>query len=339
MENKSNLSTINGFSDVLKNYNKSIAQLLQSKYGISVEEFYVTCVNAVKKTPKLLQCDPKSLFGAILLSAECGLRPNTPEGHAYILPYRGEAKFQIGYKGLIEMMYRNPRVKSISAEAVFENDEFDYGYGLNPFLTHKPFRGGDRGILVCVYAVCKLQDADPIFTVVEKSDLDKVKSFSQSAMGDNAQFSPYNNGTDVHNFMEKKVAIKKISKLIPKSSATEISKAIDYDSRFEGGARVKAEILNNSNEIVEPILIDGKNSVSLENTFDSIEDADTIENAFDTPIEEPIQIEKPIEIEKIVVSKEVPSVVENDEEEENEESIDFSKFSDEMSSEEDTTLF
>jgi len=68
---RTDLSTINGFSSVLKNYEKSIAQLLQTKYGISVEEFYVTCVNAVKKNPRLLQCDPKSLFGAILLSAEC----------------------------------------------------------------------------------------------------------------------------------------------------------------------------------------------------------------------------------------------------------------------------
>lgn len=269
-QTNNNLSTINGFSSVLKNYEKSIAQLLQSKYGISVEEFYVTCVNAVKKNPKLLQCDPKSLFGAILLSAECGLRPNTPEQHAFIIPYRGEAKFQVGYKGLIEMMYRNPRVKSIYAEAVFEKDEFDYGYGLVPFLNHKPFRGADRGSLVCVYAVCKLADADPIFTVVEKSELEKIKGFSQSAVGDNSQYSPYNNGTDIHHFMEIKSAIKKLSKLIPKASVLEVSKAIDYDSRFEGGAKVFAEIPSEPNQIVEPTLIDADKKLGLESAFDEM---------------------------------------------------------------------
>jgi len=266
-----NLSTVSGFSSVLKNYERSIAMLLQSKYGISAEEFYVTCVNAVKKNPKLLQCDPRSLFGAILLSAEVGLRPNTPDQHAFIIPYKGEAKFQLGYKGLVEMMYRNPRVRNIYAEAVFENDEFDYGYGLEPFLHHKPFRNGDRGSLICVYAVCKLADADPVFTVVEKSELDKIKTFSQSAMGDNAQYSPYNSGTDVHHFMEIKAALKKLSKLIPKQGVIEISKAIDYDSRFEGGAKVYAEIPQNGNQVIQANVTDETMPKGLEGAFTQME--------------------------------------------------------------------
>ena len=296
MEQKKNdVSTISGFSNVLKNYEKSIAQLLHIKYGISYEEFYVTCVNAVKKNPKLLNCDPKSLFGSILLSAEVGLRPNTPEQHAFILPYGKEAKFQVGYKGLIEMMYRNPRVKSIYAEAVFEKDEFDYGYGLIPYLNHKPFRGGDRGKLVCVYAVCKLQDADPLFSVVEKSELDKVKEFSQ---GRNSEFSPYNSGADVHHFMEIKTAIKKLSKLIPKSSVIEISKAIDYDSRFEGGAKVIVDIPQSPNDIVEPKIVDyEQQKKSMSNAFDDVEIEDVSRETLESEIaEKPIVNRKKDEI-------------------------------------------
>lgn len=261
---KNDLTTINGFSSVLKNYERSIAQLLQEKYGIGVEEFYVTCVNAVKKNPRLLQCDPKSLFGAILLSAEVGLRPNTPEQHAFIIPYKGEAKFQIGYKGLVEMMYRNPRVQSIYAEAVFQKDEFDYGFGLTPFMTHKPFRGGDRGSLQCVYAVCKLKDADPIFTVVELSELVKLRNFSQSS---DSKYSPYNNGADIHHYMEIKSAIKKLSKLIPKASVIEISKAIEYDSKFEGGASVKVDLLDNPDDTTMPLIMEKKNG-GISNAFD-----------------------------------------------------------------------
>jgi recombination protein RecT len=266
-----NLSTVSGFSNVLKNYEKSIASLLQNKYGISVEQFYITCVNAVKKNPKLLNCDPKSLFGAILLSAECGLRPNTEEQHAFIIPYKGEAKFQVGYKGLIEMMYRNPRVKKIYAEAVFEKDEFDYWYGLNPDLKHKPYRGLDKGHLVCVYAICKLDDGETIFTVVEKNELDKIKSFSQSVSSENSsKYSPYNNGTDVHHFMEIKSAIKKLSKMIPKAGVIEISKAVDYDSRFEGGATVTVEIPTDSEQIVQPEIVSKSLGNSFETAFDDV---------------------------------------------------------------------
>lgn len=289
------LSTINGFSSVLKNYEKSIAQLLQSKYGISVEEFYVTCVNAVKKNPKLLQCDPKSLFGAILLSAECGLRPNTPEQHAFILPYKGEAKFQIGYKGLVEMMYRNPRVQSIYAEAVFEKDEFDYGFGLTPYLNHKPFRNGDRGALQCVYAVCKLKDAEPIFTVVERSELDKLRDFSQAK---DSQYSPYNNGADVHHYMEIKSAIKKLSKLIPKASVIEISKAIEYDSKFEGGASVRVSLPTSADELVVPEIME-HNPHSLSSSFDDVDFSDegNVEDVNEQPTN---KIETPVVEQKVV---------------------------------------
>ncbi len=84
---KLNLNTISGFTNTLAKYEKSIKHLLQDKYGISAEEFFVTCVNAVKKNPKLLNCHPSSLFGSILLCAECGLKPNTPDQHVFIIPY------------------------------------------------------------------------------------------------------------------------------------------------------------------------------------------------------------------------------------------------------------
>lgn len=291
-QNKKNeLSTLSGFSNVLKNYERTITNLLQTKYGISFDEFYVICVNAVKKNPKLLQCDPRSLFGAILLSAECGLRPNTPEQHCFIIPRGKEAKFQLGYKGLIEMMYRNPKVLSIYGEVVFKNDEFDYGYGLNPFLIHKPYRGEDRGELDCVYAVCKLRDADPIFTVVERKELDSIKRLSDSYMSDKSDKSAYKNGTDVHNWMEIKAAVKKISKLIPKGINVDISKAIDYDSRFEGGAKVMAEIPNNPNEIIQPIVIDNNQRNSLENSFDDMDVMDSF-GSNNMNIAEPMEIKK-----------------------------------------------
>ena len=242
---KLDLSTVQGFEQVWKNYEKTVMSLLVNKYGISVEEFMANAVNSVRKNPDLLKCTPKSLFGAMLLSAECGLKFNTPSQHAYIIPYKGEAQFQIGYQGLIEIMYRNPKVVKIDGQAVFENDTFDYGYGLTPYLTHKPFRGANRGSLTSVYAVVKLQGSDePIFTVVERQELDAIKELSPAK---NSKFSPYNSGTDVHHWMEVKVAIKKISKLIPKTS--EIANVIDLDNKVSSRFKASADIIENPNDI------------------------------------------------------------------------------------------
>ncbi len=267
-QKKYDLKTINGFSSTIVNYKLSISKFLNPRYGITPEDFIETCIRAVKENPKLLQTDPKSLFGAVLLSAEVGLKPNTALQHSFIIPYKGQAKFQIGYKGLIEIMYRNPRVKQITARAVFENDDFDYGYGLTPFLNHKPARK-DKGKLECVYATC-LVDNEPIFVVVEKAELDAIRQISQTI---GSQYSPYNNGTDVHNWMEIKAGIKSLSKLIPTSNNLEMAKAVEYDSKFEGGARVLVELPSSPNEIVEPKLVDGNIvSKTLNTAFDFVEE-------------------------------------------------------------------
>lgn len=267
---KYDLKTISGFSSTIVNYKGSIGKFLNPRYGITPEDFIETCIRAVKENPKLLQCDPKSLFGAVLLSAEVGLKPNTSLQHSFIIPYKGEAKFQIGYKGLIEIMYRNPRVKKIDAHAVFENDAFDYAYGLNPYLNHKPARK-EKGKLECVYATC-LVDNEPIFVVVEKAELDAIRQISKTI---DSQYSPYNNGTDVHNWMEIKASVKALSKLIPTSNNIEMAKAVEYDSKFEGGARVLVELPSNPNEIVEPKLVEGNVvSKAISSAFDFEDEAE-----------------------------------------------------------------
>ena len=55
-----------------------------------------------------------------------GLEPNTPLGQAYLIPYKNhgklECQFQIGYKGLIDMVYRNDNIQTVQAQCVYEND-------------------------------------------------------------------------------------------------------------------------------------------------------------------------------------------------------------------------
>jgi recombination protein RecT len=297
MEQKKNdLKTVSGFASTIVNYKSSIGKFLNPRYGITPEDFIETCIRAVKENPKLLQCDPKSLFGAVLLSAEVGLKPNTSLQHSFIIPYKGQAKFQIGYKGLIEIMYRNPRVKQITARAVFENDKFEYGYGLKPFLNHIPARK-EKGQLECVYATC-LVDNEPVFVVVEKAELDAIRNISQTI---DSKFSPYNNGTDVHNWMEIKAGVKALSKLIPTSNNVEMAKAVEYDSKFEGGARVIVDLPSSPSDIVEPKLVDGQPSVNtLDTTFDFVDEIQEEQI--------PVIIENPIDYNGLVVKAHIKDV-------------------------------
>ena len=147
-----------------------------------------------------------------------------------------EATPIIGYKGLIEMAYRNPKVKSIRIQSVYENDSFEYEYGTNEYVKHKPTMKGDRGNLTAVYAIAKIDGIDPLFVVVHKPELDRIQKMSKSA---NSSSSPYNSGIDVFNIMQAKVAIKLLFKTLPKSDNEALIKTLEIDNKFDYQRNVK----------------------------------------------------------------------------------------------------
>lgn len=109
---------------------------------LTPERFTRIALSALNNTPALQKCTPMSFLAALMNAAQLGLEPNTPLGQAYLIPYKNkgvlECQFQIGYKGLIDLAYRNGQMQTIQAQAVYENDEFSYEYGLEPKLSHRP---------------------------------------------------------------------------------------------------------------------------------------------------------------------------------------------------------
>jgi phage RecT family recombinase len=240
------------FENKLGLYEEAITDLLGKKYGITPQEFKVKVLNAVKKTPDLLKCTPQSLFGSILYFAEIGLPFNTPEGFGYILPYRNkdvtEATPIIGYKGLIEIAYRNHKIKGIRIQSVYQNDEFDYAYGTSEYINHKPIIEGERGKLIAVYAIAKIDGIEPLFVVVHKNELDKIQKLSKSGT---SSYSPYNNGTDVFNIMQSKVAIKLLFKTLPKTDNDALIRVLEMDNKLDYEKNVKIEATDTGYELIE----------------------------------------------------------------------------------------
>ena len=221
------------FENTLNKYEHTIVKLIGSKYGISPDEFMVKVVNAVRKNKDLLKCSPASLFGSIMYFAEIGLPFNTPEGFGYILPYKNNGQTEatpiVGYRGLIEIAYRNPNLKSFRIQSVYENDEFDYQYGTEEYVKHKP-SFTKKGKLTCVYAIAKLKDTDPMFCVVTVEELNKIQKLSKSG---SSSYSAYNNGTDVFNIMQSKVAAKLLFKMLPKAQNETLATVLENDNKFD----------------------------------------------------------------------------------------------------------
>ena len=180
---------------------------------ITPERFMRMALSALNTTPKLRECTPISVLAALMNAAQLGLEPNTPLGQAYLIPFKNkgvmECQFQVGYKGLLELVYRCPQIQTVQCHCVYENDVFSYEFGLNPQLIHRPTME-ERGDLRCVYAVFRTTNGGYGFEVMSRTAIENHgKQYSKAY---DSSFSPWK--TDFES-MAKKTVIKQALKYAP----------------------------------------------------------------------------------------------------------------------------
>lgn len=162
---------------------------------------------AGKPHMSLAACSPASFAGSLLTAAALGLEPGI-NGEAYLVPYKRECQLIIGYQGYAKLFWQNPLARHLDAQAVYENDEFDYAYGTAPFLTHKPARG-DRGQVVAYYAVATLSTGGSSFVVLTPEEVKKLRGGKVGTSG---------NIDDPMKWMERKTALRQLIKTLPRST-------------------------------------------------------------------------------------------------------------------------
>lgn len=139
----------------------------------------------IRRNPKLLQCTPQSLFGSIMQASQLGVEPG-PLGQCYLVPFWNkktstyDVQFILGYKGMIDLARRSGNIKSIYAHAVREKDQFEYSYGLNPTLIHKPSLK-NRGDVTGFYGVVHFRDGGSQFEFMSIDEVEQRKERSKSS--------------------------------------------------------------------------------------------------------------------------------------------------------------
>lgn len=215
--------------DYIKRMQGEIAKALPSV--LTPERFTRITLSALSSNPTLQQCSPKSFLGAMMTAAQLGMEPNTPLGQAYLIPYKNhgneECQFQLGYKGLIDLAYRSGQIKTIQAQIVHKNDEFEVEYGTNNSLVFKPKMDGDPGEAVSVWGMFQTKDGGYGYEVMS---IDAVRNFARKYS------KAFSNGPWQTNFeeMAKKTVLKKALKYAPLSS--------DFKRGLSADETIKTEI-------------------------------------------------------------------------------------------------
>ena len=82
--------------------------------------FASSVISIATGSPQLRDCNPTTILGAAMVAATLDLPIVPTLGMAYIVPYKGQCQFQIGYKGLIELAERSGVFRNIIDEVVYE---------------------------------------------------------------------------------------------------------------------------------------------------------------------------------------------------------------------------
>lgn len=241
---------------------------------VGADRMLKIALGALRTTPKLMNCSVESLMGAVVHCSQLGLEPNTPLGHAYLIPFENrkkgvtEVQIVLGYKGLIDLARRSGQIVSIAAHEVCANDEFEYSYGLDETLVHKPAMGA-RGPAIAFYAVAKLQGGGHAFEVMSAEQINEIRDNSQ-----NYKFARDKKMTvwgQHYAEMGRKTVLRRLVKYLPVS--IELASAAALDELSSVG---RSQALDNvlEGDYITPVEDDGDGDVSDEQAPDQ-QDIDT----------------------------------------------------------------
>lgn len=194
--------------------------------------------------------NPGSFVNSVVQASHLGLEIGGTLGQAFLVPFKGEVKMMPGYRGLISLARRSGEISSITAQVVYEKDEFDLELGLETKVRHKPNLNGDRGDPKLVYMVAHFKDGGSHFEWMTVTEVMKIKARSSAVKS--GKETPWDTDRDE---MIKKTVIRRGWKYLPMSiemrDAEMIENAVEHGKSIvidEDGSVVVDE---STGEIIE----------------------------------------------------------------------------------------
>lgn len=182
-------------------------------------------VQAVQNNQTLMECDVNSILKAVVNAGNIRLTLNPAAKEAYLVARynrvtrQKEATLEPSYIGLIQLAIRAGGITSMTAQPVYEGDEFklDIANNRNPIQHSPQLIRKKRGEFMGVYALATMpdgtrqaewMDADEVNAIRERSD--SYKAWKDGKVKSCTWDTDYTE-------MARKSVVKRIIKYLPKS--------------------------------------------------------------------------------------------------------------------------
>lgn len=219
VQQKQNLMQIKNTLNSASIYNR-----IQEMLGRKPDSYITSVMQVVSSNTMLVNVDAESITGAVFTACALNLPLNNNLGLAYIVPFKGSAQLQIGYKGFIQLAQRTGQIKTINAIAVYDTDTEESVLKRLTSLIPQKVEGEVIGYVARLETITGFV-ANVSMTVEDlKQHAYKYSQTYKGAENKNQNYSVWHQNFDA---MAKKTVIKSLMKYCPMS--VELQKAMESD--------------------------------------------------------------------------------------------------------------
>ena len=182
----------------------SVLKKFQDLLGSRAQGFVTTILQVTSSNNALRACLPKSIFTAAAVAATMDLPVNQNLGFAWLVPFKGLAQFQIGYKGYVQLAMRTGQYLRLNVIEVYENQFTSWNELTEELVADFSKDGTGKVVGYCSYFKLINGFEKTIYWTMKKV-VDHATKYSQSYKSGNASV-----WKDDFNGMAKKTVLKSI---------------------------------------------------------------------------------------------------------------------------------
>lgn len=130
---------------------ESVKNKFQELLGNKAPGFISSVLQTATQNKLLAKADPVSIYTAAMMGATLDLPINQNLGFAWIVPYKGQAQFQMGWRGFVQLAQRTGQYKSINVVEVHENQFESFNALTEEFKADFTIEGDGNIVGYCAY--------------------------------------------------------------------------------------------------------------------------------------------------------------------------------------------
>lgn len=119
------------FSGMLQVFAPEIQRALPAHMKGNIDRYTRLALTQFKQNPKLAECDPRSVFGAIIMATQLGLELGVM-GQAWLVPYRNrgfmECQLIPGWLGYMDLLHRHGKAHAYTG-VIYKDQQYEFRDG------------------------------------------------------------------------------------------------------------------------------------------------------------------------------------------------------------------